>query len=191
MQLQTTLQSIRQIHIIPVNSAVGESECNGRVENAIRRAQGKIRVLRHQIEDNIGQRLEDDSPVMAWMVRTAAEILSRYTPGEDGKTAFERIRQESCVVPVVPFGEIVMYLPLKTARNSKGDQAKKIGVWPGAIERIEEVIIVTQRGVIKCRTITRLAEGEQWNANTIEEMQGTSMGTSSRQSNTTHSSYNR
>lgn len=40
-QLQSAMQRIRQARIIPVNSAVGESECNGRAENAIRRVQEK------------------------------------------------------------------------------------------------------------------------------------------------------
>ena len=37
--LQAAVQEVRKREVIPVNSPVGESECNGRVENAIRRVQ--------------------------------------------------------------------------------------------------------------------------------------------------------
>ena len=108
-----------------INSPVGESECNGRVENAVRRVQEKIRVLRHQLERNIKEPLHNNSPIMAWFVRWATEIISKYAPGDDGRTPFERIMHEKCIVPLVPFGEIVLYLPPKTVRRNKGDVAKR------------------------------------------------------------------
>ena len=101
------------------------------MENAIRRVQEKIRALRDQTEHNTKQKIKDESPLMAWMVRWAAEILSRYAPGEDGLIAFERIRREKCVVPLVMFGEVVLHLQLKTAKCPKGDPAKHIGIWLG------------------------------------------------------------
>ena len=113
VSVQRAIQDMRP-EVIPTNSPVGESECNGRVENTIRRIQEKVRVLRHQIEQGIRDTILDDAPIMAWMVRWSAELLSKYSPGDDGKTPFERIRNETCVTPLVPFGETVMYLPLKT-----------------------------------------------------------------------------
>ena len=40
---------VLRLQIVPINSPAGESACNGRVENTIRRVQEKIRVLRHQL----------------------------------------------------------------------------------------------------------------------------------------------
>ena len=80
-------------------------------------------------------------------------MLSKYSPGDDGRTPFERIRHETCMVPLVPFGEAVMYLPLQIVAKNKGDPVKRLGVWLGTIERTEEAIIGTTRGVIKCRTV--------------------------------------
>ena len=53
ISLQRAGQSLRPAEVIPVNGSVGESECNGRVENAIRRVREKTRTLRHQLESNI------------------------------------------------------------------------------------------------------------------------------------------
>ena len=142
--VQRAIQELRP-NVIPTNSPVGESECNGRVENAIRRIQGKIRVLRHQVEQGIKTKIPDDAPIMAWLVRWAAELISKYSPGDDGRIPFERIRHEACMVPPVPFGETIMYLPLQTASGSKGEPIKRQGVWLGTIERTEEAIIGTTR----------------------------------------------
>ena len=169
--LQGAIQDIRP-DVVPTNSPVGESESNGRAENAIRRVQEKIRVLRHKLEQGIKQTVPDDSPIMAWLVRWSAELISKYSQGSDGRTAYERIRHERCKTPVVPFGEVVMYLPLRTATHSKGQPARKLGLWLGTIERIEETIIGTMTGVVKCRTIRRLAEDDKWNPELVLKMQG-------------------
>ena len=109
---------------------------------------------------------------MAWLAKWAAELISKYSTGDDGKTPYERIRQERCEVPLVPFGELVMYLPMKTATSSKGEPATKPGAWLGIIERTEESIIGTYNGVVKCRTINRMADGEQWHRDMVLGMRG-------------------
>ena len=43
--LQHDVQRIRAGKTIPINSPVGESQSNGRIENAIRRVQDKVRTL--------------------------------------------------------------------------------------------------------------------------------------------------
>ena len=151
---------------------MGESESNGRVENAIRRVQEKVRVLCHQIECGIQGKIPDDAPVFAWMIRWAGELISKYAIGDDGKTAYERIRGEPCMVPVIPFGEAVMYLPLRIAKHNKGEASRRLGIWLGTIERTEETLIGTAQGVIKCRTINRLSEGDRWNHKLTVEMKG-------------------
>ena len=76
------------------------------------------------------------------------------------------------MVPLVPFGEKVLYLPLKIVRRDKGDVAKREGGWLGVIERIEEIIIGTMNGVVKCRIVTRLFESQRWDADIVTKMKG-------------------
>ena len=154
-----------------MNSPVGESQSNGRVENAIRRIQEKARALRHHLERGIQQRIPDDSSIMAWFVRWAGGLISKYAIGDDGRSAYERIRGEQCAVPVVPFGEAAMYLPLKTAKHTNGEAVKRMGVWLGTIERIEETLVGAIAGVIKCRTVSRLPGNERWNTRLTLDMQ--------------------
>ena len=77
--VQMAVQEVRPKDVIPVNSPVGESECNGRAENAIRRIQEKTRALRHALERGLKEKIQDDAPIMAWLVRWAAEVLSNKT----------------------------------------------------------------------------------------------------------------
>ena len=62
ISLQGAIQDLRPKEVIQVNSPVGESESNGRVENAIRRVQEKSRALRHQLETNIKTKILDSTP---------------------------------------------------------------------------------------------------------------------------------
>ena len=173
VNVQIAIQDPHPDHIIPINSPVAESECNGRIENGIRRVQEKVRALRHQIESNIKCKVPDEAPIMSWLVRWAAELLSKYAVDDDGKTPCERIRREDCVTPLVPLGETAVYLPLKTVHRNKGELAKRMGVWPGVSERTEEVLIGIQYGVIKCRTVDRFDESERWNRSNMLEMSWT------------------
>ena len=144
VSVQKVIMEMRP-NTIPTNSPVGESECNGRIENIIRMVQEKVRVLRHQVEQGIRTAIPDNAPTMSWLVRWAAELLSKYSPGDGGKTPCERIRNETCMVPLVPFGEIMIYLPLQTVPHSKGEPIRQQGVWLGTIQRTEEVIVGTTR----------------------------------------------
>ena len=100
VNVHTMVQELRPGMVIPTGNPVGESQSNGRVENAIKRVQEKTRTLRHQVEHGIGCKIPEASPIISWMVRRAAGLLSKYSPGDDGTTLFERIIQESCVVPL-------------------------------------------------------------------------------------------
>ena len=173
VELESALQPTWPGVLIQVNSPVGESESNGRVENTIRRIQGKVRVLRHQMETNMKVKIPNESPIISWKVRWAAELLSQHSPGEDGRTPFERIRGERCVAPVILFGEQVQYLPMKTVHKSKGEAAKKSGVWFGNNERTEESIVGIPQGGVKCGTYSRMDSDNRWNPDVILSMRGT------------------
>ena len=131
VEVQTAMQELRPDLIIPVNSPVGESESNGRAENAIRRVQEQIRTLRHHVEQRVGIKIPDQAPIMAWLVRWAGELISKYSRGDDGKSPYERTRGKPSNVPLVPLGEQVLYLPMETAKRHKGDTAKLPGIWLG------------------------------------------------------------
>ncbi len=80
------VQRIRTGKTIPINSPVGESESNGRVENTNRRVQDKVRTLQSQVETEVDITIGQDSPISTWLVRWAGELISKYSTGNDCKT---------------------------------------------------------------------------------------------------------
>ena len=54
---------------------------------------------------------------MQWLVRWAAVAVSRFQPGKDKNTAYERHTGRSCDIEVVPFGEAVLYRKPEVARD--------------------------------------------------------------------------
>ena len=76
------------------------------------------------------------------------------------------------MVPLVPFGERVIHLPLETAKHSKGVAATQPGIWFDINGRTEENLIGTNHGVVKSRAVSRLANGDQWGRDTVLEMGG-------------------
>ena len=53
-------------------SAVGESAGNGVAERYVRMVKDQIRTIKDNLECNIGEPLDHDHPVLAWLVRWAA-----------------------------------------------------------------------------------------------------------------------
>ena len=106
------MRRLRDTRTIPIDSPVGESERNGRVENAIRRIQDKARTIEAQVEGETGVEVSKLDGFMSWLTRWAAELTTRYSVGKDGETAHERLKGKSCTKPMAQLGESVMYLPL-------------------------------------------------------------------------------
>ena len=131
--LQHEVQRIRDAKTIPVNSPVGESECNGRIENTIRRAQDKIRTLKCHIEAETGLDLNKMPDLMSWVIRWSGELITRYHLGMDKKTAYERIRGKVCNKAICQVGESVLYMPLDSPNtdNNKSEARMREGIWLG------------------------------------------------------------
>ena len=125
---QEAIQEARPKASIPVHSPVGESECNGRAENVIRRMQEQTRALRHQVEHGMGRKISDDSTILVWMAIGSAELLPKCSGGDVGTSFYERIRSEKCMTPLIPFGEVALYLPYKHVHRSKGERTTFPGV---------------------------------------------------------------
>ena len=90
--LQHAIRKERIGKIVCVNSPVGESESNGRVENAIRQVEEKVRTLKRHFEEEIGTVIEPDATIMSWMIRWAGELVSKFHLEKDRKTDNERIQ---------------------------------------------------------------------------------------------------
>ena len=74
------------------NSAVGESDSNASVERAIQDVEGQVRTLRAGLEMKLGQRIRLTNPVVPWMIRHAAALITRCRVRPAGMTSLESIK---------------------------------------------------------------------------------------------------
>ena len=60
---------------------------NGRVEMTVREVKRQCRTLRTSTEQNTSVRIADDSPLLSWLPRFAAQVMNKMRVGKDGKTS--------------------------------------------------------------------------------------------------------
>ena len=77
--------------MVPEASAVGESQSNGRAENAVQRLEDLLRTYKCALETNIGFRIPVEHPVIDWMVEHAASVYNRHVCNDEGTTPYEFI----------------------------------------------------------------------------------------------------
>ena len=72
-------------------------------------------------------------------------LMSRCVVGEDGKTAYERLKGRRCNMEVVPFGEKVFYKPLSSHRIPNAAARFEFGAFIGMIDISNEVVLVDEK----------------------------------------------
>ncbi len=91
MALKTAIAAKRVGATTPIESPVRESQCNGAVEQAVRRWRGQLQTLKLAYEDNMNTKLPVSHPLMGWLILWAGEVLLKYKVRESGRTAYESI----------------------------------------------------------------------------------------------------
>ena len=93
---------------------VGESPSNGDAEIAVKLVQKQSRTIKDNLEAWYGKLLDGKHDSMSWLVRHSAGVKSRLQVGNDGKTAYERLKGRKYKKALVPFGECVWHLKPNT-----------------------------------------------------------------------------
>ena len=68
----------------------------------------QIRTLTIALESKLKIEIDEDHPVMDWIVQQAAFIVTKFSVGHDGMTPHERLSGRKWNRPVVEFGENVL-----------------------------------------------------------------------------------
>ena len=123
MDLQKSICNKRAAKTVPVNSPVGDSQSNGRVENAIRRVQAGIRSVKHATEAEIKTVVSTGHTLFPWLVEWAADLLTRYSVNGSGRTPVQEIRGSKSMRPIAKFGEKILY----HANEAHDQTSDKIG----------------------------------------------------------------
>jgi hypothetical protein len=164
--------------VIPENPPKGESQSNGRAEEAGKTCRGFAKVIRDQLEETANISIGCDDAIAQWIVRWSAMLPSRFLEGKDGKTAYERRRGRRCTIPTERIGEKVWYkeLKAKTEAKDKAEIEWAEGIWLGHATESNEVLVGTRKGVVRAWAIRKQEVKDRWDADLIKNMQGTPQG---------------
>jgi hypothetical protein len=145
-------------------SPVGESQSNGAIENAIQGIEGQFRAMRSDLESCYNRIILPSHPCRPWLIRHAGSTAFREKIGNDGFTAYKRVKGKDFKKELVKFGECIWYMKPKSKGTAKAQCRWENGVFLGIRDESGEYIVGAKDGVIKVRTIrSRGSEEERWN----------------------------
>ena len=113
---------------------------------------GQARTLKSALEYRIGTRVPPDARIPCCLVEFAAYLMNRCDIGSDGTTPLHRLRGRKGNLPILEFGEKILYMPAKPPRGRKWEPRFHPGVFVGMLKSSSEAVVVTVQGpAIKTR----------------------------------------
>ena len=131
---------------ILVNSPVGDSQSNGRVDNAIKKVRNMVKTILSGLESKWSIRVTRDHPAYAWMFEWAADLMTRSAHvGDLGKTVVQLIRGSKSSRSFAQFGEKILHKPPKLSGHHRGNMEDTFldGIFLGMRLRSDEILIGT------------------------------------------------
>ena len=64
---------------VPENSAVGESQSNGKAERAVQHLEDQTRTLFGELEERLDVKFKPEHAILSWLVEYAAVLINRIT----------------------------------------------------------------------------------------------------------------
>ena len=72
------------VELVLMTCPEGDHQANGFAEVGVREIKALTRILRRQLEQRLGSRIDEKDPLMSWIPRHAANCVSRYRIMDDG-----------------------------------------------------------------------------------------------------------
>ena len=154
----------------------GDHQANGMIEAAVREIKAQVRVMKSSLEEKLQMKLGDKHPLLAWLPRHAADLISRYKVGQDGRTAEQRRTGRAWNRPLLQCGEKVMFKiaesPEERRRRGSLEPIMKEGWYIGHHARSGALLLITPNGVIRGNGVRRLPEDQRWDKENVTKLVG-------------------
>ena len=151
-----------------------DSKSNGGIEVGCRLVRGMTTTLRSFLEDRIGHRIPPAHPSMSWLVSHAATIITYNVCGEDGMSAYHRIRGRPFGGNWISFGEKVRF---RMGRDASDDKRMELaqGIFVGFQRNGAQYVIYdfNAQKVVNSRTVTRLPDAMKWDSEALQKVKCT------------------
>ena len=160
--IERVTSNLTGVELLLMTSPEGDHQANGLAGVGVREIKAQTRILRSQLEQRRGNRIDEKDPLMSWIPRHAASCVSRYKLMDDGRTPGHGRCRKTWKRPVVEFGESVHFRSVGESNALRGgDQRLLRGVYVGHHERSGAAIFPTPDGVKRGTRIARMMEHER------------------------------
>ena len=152
----------------------GDDRANGAAERAVQAIAEQVRVIRRGLEQRLAQRLSEKHPFTAWLVERAADLLSKYQVGDDGKTEYKRWTGKPFHEGQIEFGEKIHHRENIKARAKQNkleirwSKGHSLGRW----WRASEAIVGTRAGIVRAGTVRCVGAHRRWDRDGLEHVRG-------------------
>ncbi len=120
LALQNALQTMRLSRTLPRNPPAYNPQTDGGAEKAVQDVTGHIRTLKLALEARLKVTIPVEHPMMKWVFRNAASLLTRFEVGHDGLTPLRRVTGSNWTGAVYEIGGVLMgKLALEKPSNNK------------------------------------------------------------------------
>ena len=147
------------------------SQSSGSVGQMQRTLYGQLRTLLYQVEHNTGFAIDSNSALYPWAVKHAQWLINRYLVHSDGFTSYFRRWNRNYEGGLCTFAECVQAKVITPSKARKADTPWKIALWLGRDTEANEIIVATEDGVVKVRTVRRLPPSQHWQVGPLKELQ--------------------
>ena len=97
------VQGVAQV--LEEHSPEYDPQSNGSAEVGVKLLKGQLRTMKSCLENTLGYRVPVQHPLVAWMARHAANLVTWCAKGHDGQTAYQRVRAREFKTKLMTFGE--------------------------------------------------------------------------------------
>ena len=76
--IERVTSNLTGVELVQMTSPEGDHQANGLAEVGVREIKAQTLILRSQLEQRLGNRIDEKDPLMSWIPRHAANCVSRY-----------------------------------------------------------------------------------------------------------------
>ena len=160
--------------------AAYDSQSNGGTEVGVRLVRGMLRTVKQYLEERLNRYIPVDHGIIPWMLEHVCLLLNVLVRGEDGLTAWQRVRGRAFGQQLLGFGESVLYRhPGKGPHHQPDGNVGALGgegVFLGYNRNANTFRIGVGDKIVAARSMTRRDEEHRWNPEAlarIREIPGT------------------
>ena len=130
---------------------------------------GHFRTVKSCLESKIGFKIPVQHPLVAWLVRHAAFLVTWCSRGHDGRTAYQRVKAHDFRTRLMAFGEFCRFKNRnhEPVASTSGGSRFHSGIFLGIDQRTGQYMIFSDDGIKLARTVVRVPEKEKWDKSAL------------------------